>query len=233
MYNYLQWKNPDYWIVGSNQGITLSGQYLLAKEYLSSHPQATDIYLILIPNSFKASYSTQLGYQYAIIPFIQAGVFEELEPETEELAKNTFGEFFLRKEVVGLIDYSRLNRKLALNFLEKQQNPKDNGGELISEITLTYLAEIDKMCKTSGVNFHLIPGPIIDSEDNRNMIVQQCERFKELGLWELAEEYYRCLAFYPEENFFDGVHLGGGEEAIEKIVEEMRKISGKLADLNV
>ena len=54
--------NPDISMLGSNGAITMTGQYLLAKEYLDHHPSATDVFLIVLPESLGRTFDTKWGY---------------------------------------------------------------------------------------------------------------------------------------------------------------------------
>ena len=48
MFNGLQEYNSDFTIIGSNGAITMAGQYIMTKEYLDNHPNATDVFLIIL-----------------------------------------------------------------------------------------------------------------------------------------------------------------------------------------
>ncbi len=78
MFRRLQKYNEDISIIGSNGAITLAGQYILAEEYLRNHPDATDLYLILLPESLTRTFDTSYGYQYAVMSFAETGTLQLL-----------------------------------------------------------------------------------------------------------------------------------------------------------
>ena len=67
--------NEEYLLLGTNQAIGISGQYLLAKQFIESHDNITDIYLVLVRASWEADFGMRYGYQYAVMPFVKTDIF--------------------------------------------------------------------------------------------------------------------------------------------------------------
>ena len=51
VFYHLEEYNPDFSFLTSNGAVTMAGQYSIAKEYLENHPDATDVYLLVLPES--------------------------------------------------------------------------------------------------------------------------------------------------------------------------------------
>lgn len=209
--------NDVYCICGSNQAISLSGQYILAKEFIKNHENVTDIYLILTMGSLGTDYGAQLGYQYAVMPFVLTDTIGNLDDETRDLMAKRYGRIFCQKPIVKLIDQSPLNMKLYLNMLTKKDEmfPVETD-DVISEVSYKYLHELQTLCESEGVNFHLIPGPHADSDARHNLEQQLREETMANGDSDIPglKIYLDQIVYYPEEIFRDGIHFD------EKIVDD-------------
>lgn len=236
IYNNLQYLNEEYCIMGTNRAVTLSGQYLLAKEFIENHDYVTDIYLIVTLDSFDAYFDKSFGYQYAVMPFVVTDLFQDLEEETIRIAEESYGKFFLQKEIVNLIDYSEVNRKLYLNAVQQYAPISSELSGHVSDHAIRYIQKMDQMCREKDITFHVLPTPIKDNVYKHEQLERQIAEFKAAGIYHFVEEYYDCIEFYPEEQFRDEVHLGGEyveREALNGKINNLQKKSNKLTDLNI
>lgn len=235
LYNDLQNVNQDYSIIGTNRAVTMTGQYILAEQFLENHPQATDIYLILILPSFDSYFDQIYGYQYAVMPFVKTDTFALLEDSTIKQAEDTYGEWFISKRAVELIDASCVNRKLYMNAMSKFGKNPQTGGDKVSDQTVLYLNKLANLCEEKKVTLHILPGPLIDTEERHAQEARQRQEFKDHGLYPLLEEYFNELSYYPPEQFRDDqIHLGGdyaNQTEYNKKIMELQQKSGELSDL--
>ena len=150
--------------------------------------------------------------------------------------KEYYGPLFLNKNVIRLIDGSSINNKIYLYYLQKQRTHADpDNEEIISDEAAYYLKEIDKLCKTSGVTFHLLPPPVSDSAENADRI----SRLKEATaadpeLSALFKKYFDCITLYPENMFPDGNHFGGeyaDPHIYSDCIDDLQEKSGELNEL--
>ena len=199
----LQEYNPDFAIMTSNGAITMSGQYVIAKEYLESHPDATDIYLFVLPESLGRTYDTEWGYPYAVLPFIVTNTISDFEDSTIQIMKATYGEFYMNEKIASLVDKSGINRKLCLNRMrEKSEGYKISYFYEISDI---YLTKLSKMCEDKGVAFHFYPCPVSDGKMDE---IAEYERiYGDSKTYNINPNYYDNIHFYPAEWSGDGTHL--------------------------
>lgn len=201
----LQSYNQDICIVGSNGAITMEGQFLLAKEYLEHHEKATDIYLVVLPESLGRKFEPAYGYQYAVMPFVQSRCLEGLDENTKEQIKEAYGPFALRSKFVELIDQSAVNEKLFLNYLKKYRKPY-----VVADwmgLADQYVVKLVHLCEEKNVNFHLYPCPM--SETKRASWETIKQEYDESELYRFFSEYMNQVCFYPEEQFGDGTHFVG------------------------
>lgn len=202
--------NDVYCICGSNQAISLSGQYILAKEFIKNHENVTDIYLILTMGSLGTGYGSKLGYQYAVMPFVLTDTIGNLDDETCDLMAKRYGRLFCQKPIVKLIDQSPLNMKLYLNMLAKKDEmfPMETD-DVISGVSYKYLHEFQTLCESEDVNFHLIPGPHAESDARHNLEQQLRDEIMINGDSDIStlKSYPDQIIYYPEELFRDGIHF--------------------------
>lgn len=223
--------NDIYCISGSNQAISLAGQYILAEEFVKNHENVTDIYLLLSMESLATDFGVQLGYQYAVMPFVETDTIDNLDKYTLDKIADVYGSFFCLKPIVKIIDGSPLNKKLYLNALAKKEEmfPSESDG-VISQVTYRYLEKLYVLCENEEIEFHLIPVPHADL-DERHKLEEQI-RYKlavdgdSLGL----EEYLDQIVYYPEWMFRDGIHFDEKEVDEDVLREVAKKI---LPEINV
>lgn len=234
VFNGLQNSNEDYLVLGTNQAITMTGQYLLAEEFIKNHENVSDIYIIFIPGSFATGFTYTYGYQYAVMPFVETDIFSNLDADTIQLAEETYGSFLLQKNVVEMVDYSQMNRKIVLNLLYEFGEMPEGEYEYIADPAVRCIKRLQETCEKKNINLHFLPGPIPDREDIRQMVEIQKEEFEKVGLADLMESYYDALIYYPEADFPDGTHPGGEydtQENLNRMIEALQSKSGKLEDL--
>lgn len=208
--------NDVYCISGSNQAISVAGQYILAEEFIKNHKNVTDIYLLLTMGSLATDFDVQLGYQYAVMPFVKTATINYLDEATIEKIAVIYGGFFCQKAIVEVIHHSPLNMKLYLNMLAKKDEmfPVETDRP-ISEVTYKYLEKLYSLCEREGIVLHLIPGPHADSEERFELEEQIREELITNGDLPELEAYLDKIIYYPEELFRDGIHFD--EEKVDDV----------------
>lgn len=205
LFNNLQDCNDDFTIVGSNAAITMAGQYILAKEYLDNHPDATDIFLIVRPGSLGITFSASLGYQYAVMPFIRTGTLQDLDEETIQTMESVYGKFLMKPAIAAAVDLSCMNQRLCYNMIKEYASDYVLQGYF--ELADQYVYKIYTNCQERGVNFYLYPCPVSESaKEYNNSLVSD---FEESLIYEINPEFMESVYYYPDEEFYDGTHFGG------------------------
>ena len=212
IFNGFQDVNEEYLLLGTNQAITIDGQYILARLFLESHPDATDVYLIMLPNAFMSGFDSEMSYSYLIEPFGSKGKLYLLTEQTLKDMTDYYGKFFMQRNVIRFLDGSCINNKI---FLFSNQNRikaiEKNSDRIISLEAEYYLNDLQKICTENNVTLHVLPCPVVDSDENREL-VNNLEKESD----QMFDDYFRCVTFYPEEMFPDGVHFGGDYKNIEQ-----------------
>lgn len=228
MFNRFQDKNSRFAAIGSNDAITMAGQYLLARQYVEAHPGTTDIYLILRSYSGNGFTNLTWTYGYLVIPFTETGLIGNLDQNTIKDLNDIFGAFFMKKEVVTDIDCSPMLKKLFINHLKT--NKYDN-----TALSSQYLSKIIKMCDDKKVKLHFIHAPVEESdrqqlEDEKKLVLGE-EKDPELRKY--IDKYYDSVTYYPDDYFRDGVHFDdehGTDKMIAGYIDKIKKIDKGLED---
>ncbi len=205
IFNGFQNINEEYLLLGTNQAITMDGQYILARLFLEAHPDATDVYLIMLPNAFTSGYNSDMSYSYLIEPFGKTEKLNLLSEQTIQDMTDYYGKLFMQRNAIKFLDSSCINNKIYLFFNQNRIKAiEQKSNRIISSEAEYYLNDLKKICTEKNVTLHVLPCPIVDTDGNR-ILVENLEKETD----SLFEDYFRCVAFYPEEMFPDGVHFGG------------------------
>lgn len=228
--------SDDYLIATGNQSMTFIWQYIFAQKYLDKHLEATDIYLVITPDSLSSVWNSQLSYQYILMPMVKFGYLNELDANSKKELSDIYGTFFMKKAVIRTIDNSAINRKLFLNSLNKKYDgnePYIKDSETVSEISNIYITKIYELCSKKQVNMHLICCPAKDTPEIRSNIEELTKDYLLSEIGELFPEFFDGLMYYSSDLFKDDIHFKDNvlthefkREIIEKIKENTGEFSG-------
>lgn len=225
--------NTAYRIDGSNRAVTIAGQYLLAKAFLDAHPGATDVYLIVTPESFSAGFDAGYGYQYAAAPFAATGLLDGLDETTRAELNAAYGAPFLTGRFARWADASPLVKKLYLNALELLP-ARENAGPLIP-LAARNLQNLADLCAERGAAFHLLCAPLADTEDRRSTMTALEAAFREQGLYDSYSAYFTETPWYDPGLFGeDGIHFDNTVADMEfcaSVVRDIQTATGLLDGL--
>ena len=231
LFDGVLYDNPDFRICPVNRAITFAGQYILIKEYLKNHPDATDVYIAFYSGTLASDIDPQLSYQYIAMPFIIHGYGEDLDPLVMGKLKKTYGSFFLKPAVLDYINESGLNRALYLNAVTKinEKFTETKETSVISDVSIDYLKQIYALCSENGVNVHLVSTPLCDIPSRRSECDEIRKVFAKTGLDELYPDYCDSFIFCDSSMFMDEVHFAPeykNRETLNPYIRQM--ISGLL-----
>jgi len=213
IFNGFQNENEEYATIGSNQAITIVGQYLLAHEFVQNHSDTTDVYLIVTSLTGSGFSNAGYCYQYFVIPFSKENVIGTIDPITKEGLSNIFGVFYTNRYFIELIDHSNFCRKLYLNSLS------NNGYADVAQSYL-YLKKLADLCNENGIEFHLLHAPMEEStksavEDEMNKEIEACQ---DRELLPYLKAYYNSVTYYPDSFFKDGIHFKDEYSSKEQLI---------------
>lgn len=223
--------NPEYCIAPTNRGVGMSGQYILGEIFLENHPEATDIYLVITTNTLITGYETIHGYQYAVQPFLESGHLHRLDTETIDEMQSTYGAFVTNGNILRFVDESPILKKAYLNILN-EYFPKNVKME-IPHVVEHYIVKLYELCEKEGVTLHLLPAPIPDSAERKDLELQLEKLYKETDVYLLFPDYYKNLAYYPAEYFSDGIHPDLNSEGMCGLIRDLQNMNKVLEDFKV
>lgn len=220
MFKGLQQYNEDICIAGSNATVTMAGQYILAEEYIRNHPNATNIYLMVHPTSLCGTFSTTFGYQYTVMPFVETNTLRLLNDNTIENMKSVYGDFFMKPQIVQLIEKSAINRKLYLNVLKKYKTGYEQ--KTTFEIADQYIRQIYELCEKNNIGFHLYACPVAESK--YQIVKELQDDYDNTWMKTQFPNYFDNILFFPDEQSADGTHFSGEYESQTHYNEKISKI---------
>ena len=257
LFEGVMYNDPDYCIRPINRAITFAGQYILIKEYLSGHPDATDVYMVVYSGTIASDIDADLAYQYVAMPFIINGFGDDLDETVWNKLKSAYGSFFLKPGVLDYINNSGLNRYLYLNSVSgidemrsriREAVPGKNGNVqdteasgdaaitsgAVSDITVDYLNKIYDLCSEHGVKVHLLSTPLCDIPERRSECDEIRAVFEETGLNDLYPAYCEGFVYLDESMFMDQVHFAPeykNRETLNPLIEDMIAVDPEAAGL--
>ncbi len=206
LFDGLQEYNSGITIAGTNAAITMTGQYILVREYLENHPDATDIFLLITPGSLWQGLDSKWGYQYAVMPFVETDTLRLLDEDTIDEIESIYGSCFVKREIVEAIDASAVNRKLYFNAVRSRRSSYNLSSFKISE---EYVTKICELSRNHNCRFHLYPCPIPESLGYGEEYVGFKREYEHSRLFEVEPGLFADLYCYPDNQSQDGYHLGG------------------------
>lgn len=206
VFNSLSEKNDDYMLLGTNQAVTMTGQYIFATRFLDTASEASDIYIVLLPSGFSSDFSSELSYSYFVEPFGKTDCFEYLSKDTIDKMEDYYGSFFVKKSIINFLDNSCINNKLYL-YHNQQSEDEQTQFDLISQETEFYLKKLYMECKNRSIKLHILPSPMRDTKENRSTLYELGEEIEDKNLQFIFGDYVERATFYPDDMFKDGVHF--------------------------
>lgn len=219
MFTRLQEYNPDVSFQASNAAFLITGQYLLTEEYLKSHPDTTDVFLVMHPSPLTRSFDTEWGYRYGVMTYVAADVLDRLDENTIDAMAGVYGSFFMKKEAVRFLEDSPLAQKIYLSYL---YNNRENYVQSTPfEISDQYVKKMYDLCGEYGAELHLYSSPV--SEYFRGIVEELELSYGETWMSSVYPDYFNDIMYYPNEWSRDMSHFGGEyatPEGLNRIIEE-------------
>ena len=226
----------EYMIATGNQAMTFIWQYIFARKFLDSHTNATDIYIFVTPDSLNSVWNSVLSYQYVLMSMEKFDCLDELDDKSAEELLEIYGSFFMKEEVIRMIDNSGINRKLFLNYIQEKTPTEiqEKDYTKVSRIPNEYLVKINDLCVERGVKLHLVCCPCKDTPENRIANEELSKNYALTDIGALFPEFFDGITYYPAEEFKDAMHFKDNlltSDFKREIIEKMEEKSGVLLGL--
>lgn len=225
LFSGLQANNPQTAILTSNAALMITGQYLLAEEYIKNHPDATDIFLVIHPLPLTRTFDTEWGYRYAVMTYVETDTLDYLDKNTIDAMAGVYGAFFMRKSIVSLIEDSPVCRKLYLSYIDL--NREDYIQETPFEIADQYVKKLYDLCLENQVELHVYPSPV--TEYFRDQVMELSKEYGNTWMSTKFPDYFNQIMVYPDAWSEDLSHFSGEYAERGKLNEIIRQIYGQTA----
>ena len=219
MFYEFQEYNQHISMQASNAPFMITGQYILAEEYLKYHPEATDIFLVMHPVPLTRTFDTQWSYRYGVMTYAEVDAMERLDENTRDAMVSVYGKVFIKKEIVQLIEDSPILRKLYLNYVNF--NRESYAQSSFFEIADQYVKKLYELCEQNGVTLHLYPAPV--TEFFREHVSALAQEYDKTWMSKKFPDYFNDILYYPNEWSKDMSHFGGKYEEPEMLKETIER----------
>lgn len=224
----LREENPDWCIANGNASFLLIGQYAMLNEFLDTHPNATEVYLILRPPSLGERLNGKYSYQFVVRPLANGPYREYLTEGTIKDIKNRFTPLGLSSGFEKIFDKSSVVRKLFLNLI----NEKYSLSHFVpSHETEQYLPLMFEACEKRNIDLILLACPLADTAENRETERRMKLALEEDGLLGKMPYYFDSLLYYPPKLFGDGVHFSDPAAYRTEVFRHYQEVTGKMESL--
>jgi hypothetical protein len=233
LFSDLQEQNPAYCIAGTYCTVGLTGQYMLANEFLKSHPDATDIYLVMRPQSLAEQLGSQKTYMYAVAPFVIADAVDALDDATQQEMRSLYWSYGMNRKAASLIVHSPMLAKLYLHKLETEHYAENFTQTGVSAIAVQYLDKLAQLCEEKQVKLHLLAVPLPDNEVSRYAVDNAVEQTKGTSVEALVAELCSTVVYCDETLFLDGQHFDLEQVDAEEVITWIQQENNDLLDLKL
>lgn len=218
MFSGMEGYNPQTSILATNAALMITGQYLLAEEYLQNHPDTTDIYLIMHPLTMTRTFDNEWSYRNAVMTYVETDTLRFLDENTIEAMESVYGALFLQKNVVQLIEDSPICRKLYLSYVNANRENYVQSSSF--EISDQYVKKLYDLCEENGVELHLYSSPV--SEYYREQMTELAPEYEETWMYSQYPDYMNEIWYYPSEWAEDLSHFSGEYAERDKLNEAIK-----------
>lgn len=225
LFSGLNANNPKTDILTTNATLLISGQYLLAQEYMKNHPDATDIFLVIHPLALTRTFDTEWGYRYAVMTYVETDTIDYLDENTIDAMASVYGAFFMQKNIVNLIEDSPVCRKLYLSYINI--NREDYILESPFEMADQYVKKLYDFCLENQVELHIYPSPV--SEYYKKQAMELSEGYGNTWMATKFPDYFNQIMFYPDVWTEDFSHFSGEYVERGQLNEIIRQAYGQTA----
>lgn len=221
---YNQKEDEKFYHLNSNQAIGVIGNYILLKNYLKQNTKVRNIYYIVRPWSLTNNLNQPYTYGYFVLPFLSEEENFKYVPKPIlkrwQEAKKYYKYFFYKNTIKILEKNPNFILKILKINLEDSNFKISQEQAYLSEMSVIYLKEIEKLCKEYGINFKLISSPLSSKYKYENFSKLKNEVNK-YGLARIFNDYFHSIDYYPEDKFRDEVHFE--KEFLEQNIVELQE----------
>ncbi len=215
LFSNLENCNPQVSMLATNAALMITGQYLLAEEYLEAHPDATDVYLVMHPLPLTRTFDLEWSYRYAVMTYVETGTIENLDANTRKIIREVYGSVLVQRPVVELAEAVPVVRKLCLSYIFNNKKPYEQSSPF--EIADQYVKNLYDLCEERNVRLHVYAAPV--SEYFRKDVEALETQYPGTWMSSMYPDYFENILFYSDEMSSDGSHFSGEYAQRDKLNE--------------
>lgn len=228
MFVDLKQHNPQVSIQATNAALMITGQYILAEEYLNCHPDATDVFLIMHPMPLTRTFDLEWSYRYAVMTYAETDTLELLDQNTIDSMTSVYGPLLMQKNIIRMIEDSPILRKLCLSYINLNCSAYVQKSPF--EIADQYVKKLYDLCQERHVALHLYPAPV--SESFREQVSALAGEYGSTWMSGVYPDFFEDILYYPNEWSEDLSHFSGEHASREALNETIRKAYANTALLD-
>ena len=194
--------------LATNQAITVAGNSILLQRFLENNPNLDKVYYVLRPDSLSGGVNFVYTYSYFVTPLFGESYNQYLYPETIEGIEDMFGKvcaekWFPKWMMAKYPKILEIYNNASASLWQMRQKVSDT--KHMPDMSITYLAQMNRICNENGIELHLICVPLPEGfVYNLDSLEKE---MREAGLGALYEEYISDWQYVAEDAFVDGIHL--------------------------
>jgi len=185
-------KNDSVALCTSNQAVTAAGFYMLMKNYLETNQDSLpdQVILLVTPLSLRNNVD-EFTYHYFLKPFGGCRYKQEYTPLLKERISN------IPHYWNATLPFIRTSM-----YMEKYI-PKDSCTTLVSPLAEEYLAKMDSLADSYGVQFEMRSAPV-KACHQRDITC----RMNDMSAYsDYIQKYFKALQYMPDSCYVDKVHF--------------------------
>jgi len=178
-----------------NQAISMVGQYLLFKNYLSAGNKIDTVILLVNPTSLKSNLNQIFTFHYFLKPFYK-------EEYKTEFSDNVYKQI----KKIPFYEISQFPLVTASNWSPDFKSKDPQVKTFLSPVSWEYILRIKRLAESNNITFLIYPNPMraslkssMDSISETNLNIAGLE--KEFGL------YFKKVKYIDDQNFVDYSHF--------------------------
>ena len=186
--------------ITTNAGVLMAGQYIIAANVIASNPDLNCIVLIGHPISMSAQFEGSLTFNGFIKPFYERRNLMHFDTAlVNKIQRKKFGKYF-KYNLLKFFPFS------DINYTDDTLKPQKE--YTLSDISVSYLKKLEKLCKKNNVSLHILSGPVektfySKTKDWYNLRKQ----LEQEEMSPMFSKYFSSIRYLEKDYFSDGTHL--------------------------
>jgi hypothetical protein len=191
---------PGMLSLGTNEAVSMCGQYLIVRSAIEHDPAAKDVILAYQASSFTNNLDQVFTYNYFVRPFYPYAEYRaQMSPLVMQLINRRP---MARLVVLPLFRYTTLLTASTIDYSLGAEKPTFT---FLAPVSIDYLRKLSELCDQHGIRLHIVSTPI-----NRDVDFDRAALMKEATdahLETLFASYFETVRLVDRRLLFDEIHF--------------------------